>query len=108
MNKQGIAYVWHWPEIWMFIMFLTGFIIAVSTKNATFNYMVVIIAGIMAGKFLFERRKASPFPYYLIIIGGAVGYILGSFRYNIKVVILLFIISTAASYYAHNKKLIKW
>ena len=108
MNKKGIAYVLHWAEIWMLVMFVLGFIIAISTRNAVFNYIVVVIAGIMAGKFLFERRRATPFPYYLIIIGLGVGYILGSFRYNIRLVSILFIASTILSYYAHKKKLIKW
>jgi len=108
MDKKAIAYVWNWPEIWMIVMFVVGFVVAISTKSAAFNYIVVVIAGAMAGKFLFERRKATPFPYYLIIIGLGVGYILGSFRFNIRLVSFLFVISIIASYYAHKKKLVKW
>lgn len=108
MDKKGIAYALHWAEIWMLVMFIIGFVIAISTKSAGFNYFVVVIAGIMAGKFLYERRKASPFPYYLIIIGLGVGYIIGSYRYNIRIVGFLFLASSIASYYAHKKKLIKW
>ncbi len=104
----GEIYWKRWAEVFFVILLLCGFFIAVSIKSVLLNYIVVFFAGLMAGRLLAMKfRKQPMFAYVLIIIGFLLGYLIGSFEINKKMIALWFIIGGIISYYMHRKGYIK-
>jgi hypothetical protein len=114
-NKKAMADIgtalWHqWAEIFFIILILIGFVISISIKNAFLNYLVIFCAGLMGGRTIYKRKGKQPlFPFFLIIIGFLLGYMLSGILkgINTKLIIILFIIGSIASYYIHKKEYIK-
>ena len=97
--------VWkNWSEIVAVALLVIGFVLAISMQNAFFVYIVIFIAGLMAGRYYFSKIGRQPlFPFFLIIIGFLLGYVLGTFNANRTIVMLLFFIGWVISHIAHKK-----
>ena len=94
----------NWAETFFIALVLIGFFIALLLDSAALSYLVIIMAGAIAGRFFFRRRVAQPiFPFILIIIGFLIGFMIGAIRANKFAIIALFIAATVASYYLHKK-----
>ncbi len=96
----------YWAEVFFFILLALGFIIALSARNAATTYVIVFLCGMMSGRLMWQRREKIVFPYYIILIGFIIGFILGSRFGNKSVLITLFIIGAFASYYIHDRGLL--
>ncbi|MBR9692268.1 hypothetical protein GOV06_05795 [Candidatus Woesearchaeota archaeon] len=96
--------VWkNWAEIIAIVLLVIGFLMAISMNSALFIYIVVFLSGLLAGRYYFLKIGKQPlFPFFLIIIGFLLGYTLGSFDANRKIVALLFLISWYISHKAHK------
>ncbi|MBW2963682.1 hypothetical protein KY306_02820 [Candidatus Woesearchaeota archaeon] len=93
-----------WAETFAIVLLLIGFFLALFLNSAVLAYFVIILAGLIAGRFFFQRRIAQPiFPFILIIVGFLLGFLLGSIWANKTLLIVLFIASTVASYFLHKK-----
>ena len=94
----------NWVEVAAFSVLLIGFLFAVSMNNAFFVYIVIFVAGLLAGRYYFSKIGKQPlFPFFLIMIGFLVGYVMGTINANRKAVIILFFIGWIISHYAHKK-----
>lgn len=100
-------YLENWAEIWFFILIAIGFLVSVTLDSKVVVYATIILCGAMSGRLIFERKRKMQFPYYLIIIGFLIGYLIGSRFGDRKVMVVLFIFGTVASYYLHNKGFIR-
>jgi len=108
-SKTGekINLLTHWGEFVSMIALLVGFAIAVGIQNEISLYVVIFLAGIIAGRLCWEEEVIQPMsPIYLIIIGFLIGYVLGLFLGSRILVIIVFFIGGIGSYYAHKKGLI--
>jgi len=92
-----------WVELAFFILIILGFIFSILTRNLVLSYSLIFVAGMGSGRLLFERKNKLQLPYYLMIIGFLIGYILGAFYGNRNVMIILFILGSFISYYLHDK-----
>ena len=93
-----------WAEIFALVVLIMGFLFSIFLSNIYFTYIVICIAGLFAGRYYFLRIGHQPlFPFFLIIIGFLVGYLLGSFAANRYLIIILFFTAWAISHYAHKK-----
>ena len=63
----------------------------------------IFIAGLMAGRLFYARKKMHKFTHYLIVIGFLLGYLIGSYSYSKKAIITIFLVASILSYYLHNK-----
>ena len=117
LNKKAMADIgaifWkQWAEVFFVILLMIGFLIAISIKSATMNYTVIFLAGMMAGRLIYEKKGKQPiFAFFLITVGFLFGYMLGSFTVNKKLIVLFFIAGSLVSYYIHKKgyiKIIPW
>ncbi|MBU0535728.1 MAG: hypothetical protein KKE20_02095 [Nanoarchaeota archaeon] len=104
-NKKGEGFLDNWVEIFFLILLIIGFVISVSIGSAFFSYVVIFLFGLMAGRFLQLRKNMVPF--YLVVLGLLVGYILGSRYGNWKIIIFCFLLGTAISWYAHEKEYLR-
>lgn len=104
MVDIGTIFWKQWGEAFFIILLLLGFVLSISIKSAILNYVVIFCAGLMAGRVFFKKKGRQPlFPFFLIIVGFLVGYMLGSFVFNTKLIAFLFILGSAISYYIHKK-----
>ena len=93
----------NWVEIIFFILLIIGFAVSLLVQSKVMAYVVVTLFGMMAGRFMYQRKNKYMFPYFLTIIGFLIGYTLGVQFGSKSMIIALFIFGTSLSYYLHNK-----
>ena len=98
-----------WAEFFFFVLMVIGFIISLwaSSYSAFISYIVVFLSGMIGGRILYERKGKLTFPYYIIILGFLIGYLIGTYYGSRKVVIVLFVLGVLLSYHLYNKGYIK-
>lgn len=99
----------NWAEFFFFIVMVLGFIVSIwaSSYSAAISYIIVFLSGIIGGRLLYERRKRLSFPYYIILIGFLMGYLLGAYYGNKNVVVILFVLGIVLSYQLRKKGYIR-
>ena len=102
-NKRGTFLDYNWAELFFFILLVVGFLISVSIRNEIVVYITIFLAGLMAGRMIYERHEKFSFPYYLIIIGFLIGYLLGVQLGDRRAIIILFVLGALISYYLFSK-----
>ena len=100
-------YLRSWAEVFFFILLVIGFLFSLLTPSAVLSYALIFTAGMMGGRLIYERKDKLQFPYYLMIAGFLIGYLLGAFYGNRNVMILLFVIGGFLSYYLHDSGVIR-
>ena len=103
--KKGVNFLDKWVEFFFLVLLFIGFFVSLSIGSAFFSYLVILLFGGMAGRFLSFRKKMLPF--YLVIIGLLIGYILGSRYGEWRVNLFMFIIGMSISWYLHEKLILK-
>ncbi|MCH8003494.1 MAG: hypothetical protein IH934_02585 [Nanoarchaeota archaeon] len=98
-----------WAEFFFFVVMIIGFIVALwaTSFSAVISYIVVFLSGMIGGRLLYERKKKLTIPYYIIIIGFMIGFLIGTIYGSRKVVIILFVLGILLSYHLHNKGYIR-
>ena len=98
-----------WAEFFFFVLMIIGFIVALwaTSFSAVISYVVVFLSGMIGGRLLYHRKKRLTIPYYIIIIGFMIGFLIGTIYGSRKVVIVLFILGVLLSYHLHNKGYIR-
>ena len=98
-----------WAEFFFFVLMIIGFIVALwaTSFSAVISYIVVFLSGMIGGRLLYDRKKKLTFPYYVIIIGFIIGYVIGTYYGSRNIVIILFVFGILLSYHLHNKGYIK-
>ncbi|MBD3313375.1 hypothetical protein GF345_02950 [Candidatus Woesearchaeota archaeon] len=104
-NRRAEGFLDKWVELFFFTLLIIGFIISLSIGSAFFSYIVIFLFGLMSGRLLQLRKNMVPF--YLIVLGLLIGYLLGSRYGNWKIIVFVFIIGTSISWYAHEKEYIR-
>ena len=108
----GITVWKSWAEIFFVLLLLIGFFISIAMPNPWISYFVIILAGLLSGRWIYKKKGKQPlFPFFLIIVGFLFGYMLGAYplaRVNVKAIAILFIVSTIIGYYIHKKGYIKY
>jgi len=96
-------------ELFFFILMVIGVIVALwaTSFSAVISYIVVFLSGMIGGRLLYERKRKISFPYYLIIIGFIIGYVLGTYYGSRMVVVILFVLGILLNYHLHNKGYIR-
>lgn len=102
-----VSYFESWAEVWFFILIVIGFIISITLDSTVMVYFTILLCGAMAGRLMFSRHRKLQFAYYLIIIGFLIGYLIGSRFGDRRVMIVLFLLGSVLSYYAHLKGIIR-
>ena len=93
-----------WVEKLSFTLFIVGFVLATISGSAVISYATIFFLGMIVGIFWFKIKKHVKIPYFFIILGLLIGYLVGSFYGEKLVVLIFFIIGSLTSYYLHTKK----
>ena len=99
----------NWAEFFFFVIMTVGFVVALwaTSFSAVISYIVVFLSGMIGGRLLYERKQKLIFPYYIIIIGFLIGFVIGTYYGSRNVVIILFVLGLLFSYHLHNKGYIR-
>ncbi len=97
--------VWKkWAEAGFILLILAGFLVSISIQNPWLSYFVILAAGFMTGRLWFSKAGKKPlFAFFLIIAGFLLGYMIGAFNADRKVVLIIFILSWVLSYKMHQE-----
>ena len=99
----------NWAEFFFFIVMVIGLIVGLWTTSfsAVISYIVIFLSGMIGGRLLYDRKGKLTFPYYIIIIGFLIGYVLGTYYGSKWIVVILFVLGILFSYYLHDKGYIR-
>ena len=97
----------NWAEIVFFILLVIGFLFSLAAPSAVLSYLIIFVAGMMAGRLIYYRKESMVFPYVLIIVGFFLGYLIGSRYGNWLVLTILFVLGSILSYYLHEQGFVK-
>jgi len=100
-------YYKNWMEFWFFVIMVIGFITALLAPSAVIGYFIALVSGMFAGRLIYERKNKIQFPYFMIIAGFVIGYLIGVYYGSRRIVILLFVIGAVLSYKIYDKKILK-
>ena len=94
----------HWPETLAAALLLIGFFIALIIRSTFMHYLVILIAGLLCGRILYDKHRVQPiFPFVLIVTGFFLGYMLGALHASKLAIMVLFLIGLTISYQAHKR-----
>ena len=102
MNKKA-DFAYNWVEYLFIALLIVGFILALKVGSAVMTYIIISLCGLMSGRIFYRIRKNPQFPFYVIIIGFLLGYLLGSYYGNKKIIFILFFVFNIISYYIYKK-----
>ena len=94
-------------EFFFVVLMIIGILIALVAPSAVISYTIISISGIFAGRLIYERRHKIQLPYFMIIAGFVIGYLLGVYYGSRRIVIALFVIGAILSYKLYEKKILK-
>ena len=89
------------------MLMIIGVIIALTAPSAIISYIIIFLSGMFAGRLIYERKNKIQFPYFMIIAGFFIGYLIGVYYGSKRVVIALFVIGAILSYKLYDKKILK-
>lgn len=95
-----------WMELLFFVLMVIGLIIALSSPSAVISYAIIFLSGIFVGRFIYYRKNKTQFPYFMIIAGFVIGYIIGVYYGNRIIVGGLFMSGGALGYMLYDKKIL--
>ncbi len=96
-----------WMEFFFVVLMFIGILVALATPSAAISYAIIFLAGMFAGRLIYERRNNIKLPYFLIIAGFVIGYLIGIYYGNRRVMIVLFVIGAILSYKLYDKKILR-
>jgi uncharacterized membrane protein YjjP (DUF1212 family) len=108
LGKKGTLDLYnHWPEFLAFMVLVIGFFIAALSGSAVMSYIIVFFCGMIGGRIWFVVKKALKVPWILILTGFLIGFILGTFYGDKRIIILSYLVGVIISYYLHETGYIK-
>ena len=97
----------HWMEFFFVILMVLGLLVALASPSAVIIYFIIFFIGIFAGRLIYERKNNIQLPYFLIIAGFVVGYLIGVYYGDRRLMIILFVLGSIISYKLYDKKILK-
>lgn len=97
----------NWMEFFFVVLMVIGILVALATPSAAISYVIIFLSGMFAGRVIYERRNNIQLPYFLIIAGFVIGYLIGVYYGNRRVMIVLFVIGAILSYKLYDKKILR-
>ena len=97
----------NWTEFFFAVLMILGILIALMAPSAVISYTIISLSGVFAGRLIYERRHKIQLPYFMIIVGFVIGYLLGVYYGSRRVVIVLFVIGAVVGYKLYEKNVLK-
>ncbi len=107
MKNKKADFAYNWVEYLFIVLLIIGFILALKVGSAVMAYIIISLCGLMSGRIFYRIRNKPQFTFYVIIIGFLLGYLLGSYYGNKKLILMFFVLFNIISYFIYKKGYIK-
>ena len=97
----------NWMEIFFFALMLIGVFTALAAPSPFISYLMILVSGIFAGRLMFERKGRIKFPFYVIVGGFFIGFLMGAYYGSRILIIAIFLCSSVSSYTIHDKGILR-
>ena len=94
-------------EFFFLVLMVIGVIVALSAPSPIISYAIMLVSGIFAGRLVLERKDKIQLPYLMVIAGFVIGYLIGVYYGNRRVIIALFVAGAIFGYKLYDKKILK-
>ena len=101
-RKRGFEFLTNWVELSFLGLLALGFIAGKLIIDLTFSYLVVAVAGLIAGRLSYVKRENDPLPFKAISLAFLIGYLFGHRIGNGVVITLILLAAAVISYKAHQ------
>lgn len=102
----GFPFMEQWSEASTLVIFLVTLVLAlILVRSAAFAYLIALLLGFASGRYLELRHWR--FPYFLVMLGLFLAYVIGTRYGSNKIIIFLFIVGIAVSKWLHEQGKIK-
>jgi amino acid transporter len=93
-----------WIEAFALLALILGVFIGFATGSAFTAYVLSVLSGLLFGRQWHRSRKGPRLPYFLVITGFLIGFLIGSLPYaDPKPSIVLFVIGMLIGYYCRKE-----
>ena len=96
-----------WPEITATFFLVIGLALAVFSGNAFTLYTVCFLMGLVFGRMWSRLKISYGVPVFLLVMGFFLGYILGGWWADLRLITLTLLAGLLAGYWLHKKKIIR-
>ena len=96
----------YWEFLFL-VLVVIGIVVALLAPSAVISYVVIFLSGIFAGRLIYARKSKIQFPYFMIIVGFVIGYLIGVYYGSKMLVVLLFVVGAILGYKLFDKKILK-
>jgi len=108
LGKQGKLDInENWVEYVFFVLLVLGFFLAISSGSAIVSYVIIFFCGMMGGRLLFKLKSDLKIPWVIILMGFLIGFVMGSFYGDKRMIIFCYIFGIIFSHYLHEKGILK-
>ena len=94
-------------ESLFFALVIIGIVVALLAPSPVISYIIILISGVFAGRLLYSRKNKTQFPYFMVIAGFVIGYLIGIYYGSRRIAIALFAIGAIVGYKLFDKKILK-
>ena len=96
-----------WPEMAATFALVIGFLFALASGNAIILYLVCFLMGLLFGRLWFKVKMSHCVPLFLAIMTFFLGFILGGFWANLRIIAIALLAGILLGYWLHEKKIIR-
>lgn len=113
INKKGggNSFYYNWVEIFTAFILIVGLFASFLGDSALINYVMIGVSGILVGRHYFLNRKRVGFPFYFIIMGYLIGFVIGAEfrnRGNGFAIIVIYLFFIFLGEYLYKKKFLRY
>jgi len=91
-------------EILVMILLVAGLLLSLAAGTVSLNYIIIILCGLFFGRqfYIRKKKKKMMFAFYLGVAAFLIGYLIGGYYANSRIILLLFLIGVCISYWVHS------
>lgn len=97
----------NWMEIFFIVLVFLGFIAALVAPSPFVSYLMISVSGMFAGRLMYERKGRIKLPFYVIIAGFFIGYLVGAYYGSRILIVIIFLCSSVFSYRMYEKGILR-
>ena len=106
-KPMNLKFQQRWVEYWALFLLVLGFLFAFSIDTMWFAYPVAFGMGAFLGRLTWRWRKNLKGSGITIVLGFLIGFLLGVQHADRKIIVALFVLGVAVSFYVHERGYIR-
>lgn len=96
-----------WAEGLALVGLVVAFLFAVLVRTPSTTYAIAGLMGLMIGRIWYRLRRRDRSFLFVISTGILLGFLLGMLNGDVRVLIIIYCVAGALSYFLHAEKLVR-